>query len=268
MWVQNGTFWLSNLPLSQSSEPLYVILPKLRTQFKFMKKTLFFLFLIFSASQTFAQKNYIDQPFIETSAKIDSLVIPDRIYISINLNEADSKNKKSVEEQEKVLESTLKKLNINTEKDLSLLDFSSNFKQYFLKGQNVIKAKMYSLLVNDAVTTGKVLVELETAGISNVNIERTEYSKAEELLLDLKSKAVLKSKLTAEKLAKPLNQKIGKAIYISDANSISNALQGQAPGLKIRGMSSIYGSRAENPIYTEFQKVKFEVEVNVKYILE
>lgn len=238
------------------------------TKTKQMKKTIIFFAIILGLNQVFAQKNFIDQPFVETSAKIDSLVIPDRIFISINLNESDSKNKKSVEEQEKLLESILKRLNINTEKDLSLLDFSSNFKQYFLKGQNVVKSKMYSLLVNNAVIAGKVLAELESVGISNVNIERTEYSKAEELLLELKSKAVEKSKLTAEKLAKPLNQKIGKAIYISDSNTIANALQGQAPGIKIRGMSSIYGNRAEDPIYTEFQKVKFEVQVNVKYLLE
>lgn len=146
-----------------------------------MKKIL--LLSILFANQIFAQKNYIDQPFIETNTKIDSLVIPDKIYLSINLNEADSKNKKSVEEQEKLLESTLKKLNIDTEKDLALLDFSSNFKQYFLKNQNVLKSKMYSVLVTNAITAGKVLLELEKVGISNVNIEKTEYSKAEELLL-------------------------------------------------------------------------------------
>ena len=55
---------------------------------------------------------------------------------------------------------------------------------------------------------------------------------------------------------------------LCDINTISNALQGQAPGVQIRGMSSIYGSRASDPIYTEFKKVKFEVQVNVKYILE
>ena len=233
-----------------------------------MKKAILFSLIIFCVNFTFAQKNFIDQPFVETTAKVDSLVIPDRIYISINLNEADSKNKKSVEEQERLLESTLKKLNINTEKDLSLLDFSSNFKQYFLKGQNVIKSKMYSFLVNNAVSAGKVLAELESVGISNVNIERTEYSKAEDLLLELKSLAVEKSKITAQKLAKTLNQKIGKALYISDANTISNALQGQTPGVKIRGMASLYGNKAENSIYTEFQKVKFEVQVDVKYQLE
>ncbi|WP_304344666.1 SIMPL domain-containing protein [Chryseobacterium koreense] len=233
-----------------------------------MKKIILLTIIIFCANFTYAQKNFIDQPFVETSAKVDSLVVPDRIFVSINLNEADSKNKKSVEEQERLLESILKKLNINTDKDLSLLDLSSNFKQYFLKGQNVIKSKMYSLLVHNAFTAGKVLAELENVGISNVNIEKTEYSKGEDLLLELKSIAVEKSKITAQRLAKPLNQKIGKAIYISDVNTVSNALQGQVPGVRIRGMASLYGNKAENPIYTEFQKVKFEVQVNVKYQLE
>lgn len=125
-----------------------------------MTKTVLFLIFLFSASQLLAQKNYLDQPFIETTARADSLVVPDKIFISIHLNESDSKNKKSVEEQERQLESVLKNLNIDTHKDLSLLDFSSNFKQYFLKGQSVIKTKMYSLLVRDALTAAKVLTEL------------------------------------------------------------------------------------------------------------
>jgi uncharacterized protein YggE len=222
-----------------------------------MNKCLLTIILLTITTLSFGQKNFIDQPFVETTAKADTLVVPDKIYISVNLNESDSKNKKSVEEQEIQLETTLKKLN-----------FSSNFKSYFLKSQNVIKSKMYTLIVKNAVTAGKVLAELESVGISNVTIERTEYSKGEELLLELKSKAVVKSKLTAERLAKPLNQKIGKALFISDENTISNSLQGKAAGIQIRGMSSIYGSRATEPIYTEFQKIKFEVQINVKYVLE
>lgn len=159
-----------------------------------MRNLTLILLTIFCGLQTFAQKNFIDQPYVETSAKVDTLVVPDRVYISILLNEADSKNKKSVEDLEKTMESTLKGLNINTEKDLSLLDFSSEFKKYFMKGQNVIKSKMYSLTVGDAVTAGKVLAELENVGISNVNIERTEYIKSEELILALKKMAIKKSK--------------------------------------------------------------------------
>jgi hypothetical protein len=213
-------------------------------------------------------KNFIDQPYLETTAKTDTLVIPDNIYITIVLDENDSKNKKSTEDLEVLLENTLKKLNINTEKDLSLLDYSSDFKKYFLKGQNILKAKNYSLLVHDALTAGKVLAELENAGISNVNIEKTEYSKAEELIENLKSKAVLKAKKSAEKLCSPLGQKIGKAIFITDSTTtlLSN-LQGQVAGIQIRGASSLYGNRATEPILVNFQKLKFEAQVSVKFIL-
>lgn len=233
-----------------------------------MKQLMLIMLFAFFQGLTFAQKNFIDQPYIETSAKVDTLVVPDEIYMSILLDEADSKNKKSVEEQEKLLETTLKALGISSEKNLSLLNFSSDFKKYFLKSQSVIKSKMYVLLVGDAIMAGRVLSELENVGISNVSIERTEYSKAESLILELKAKAIEKSKITAIALVRPLNQKVGKALYISDVSTISNILQGKSPGIQIRGMSSLYGSRAADPVYTEFQKVRFEVQVNIKYQLD
>lgn len=238
-----------------------------------MKNLILTVLTITLANTALAQKNFLDQPYIETMAKADSLVTPDRIYLSIFLNEADSKNKKSVEEQEKLLENILLKLNLDIRKDLTLLDLSSNYRNSFLKGQDIIKAKMYSLLVRDAVITNKLLFELETVQISNVSVDRTEYSKEEELLLDLKSKAIKKSLFTAKKLVEPLDQKVGRALFISDSNIGSKNSRenvtgtfGAAPIIKIRGMSSIYGS--SEPIYTEFDKLKFEVQVNAKYSLE
>lgn len=226
------------------------------------------LILIFSKS--FSQnKNFIDQAYLETETEIDSLIVPDRIYITIMLNESDTKNRKSTEELEKTMQQVLQSLQIDTEKDLSLLDFSSDIKKNLFSGQNILKSKNYSLLVRDAVTAGKVLAELEKSEISNVSIEKTEYSKAEKLLLDLKSKAIIKSKENAEQMVKPLNQKIGKAIYISDlTSSIANQLQGKAPGLQIRGYASIYGNKTEEPILIEANKIKFTSKVNVKFIIE
>ncbi|MGX7666705.1 SIMPL domain-containing protein [Flavobacterium pedocola] len=215
------------------------------------------------------EKNFIDHPYIETTAKSDTLVVPDNIYITIILNENDSKNKKSTEELEITLEQTLKKLNINTQKNLSLLDYNSDFKKYFFKGQNILKVKNYSLLVHDAVTAGKVLVELENVGISNVEIAKTEYSKAEELIENLKSSAILKAKKYANKLANPIGQKAGKAIFISDNSAtVLSQLQGQVVGIQIRGAASIYGSRAAEPILVDFQKLKFESQVSVRFTLE
>jgi uncharacterized protein YggE len=181
-----------------------------------MKKSLLVFAILLAQNFVLGQKNFLDQAYLETSAKADTLITPDRIYLSITINEADSKNKKSVEQQEREMESALKKLGINTEKDLVMLDFASNFKNYLFRGQNVIKNKRYELLLKDAMTAGKVLIALENLGISNTRIDRTEYSKAEELLLELKSQAVAKTKTTAQKLVKPLGQKVGKAVHIID----------------------------------------------------
>ena len=236
-----------------------------------MKKS-FLIFVMFFVWNLFsAQKNFLDQPYIEVSASADTLVVPDRIYVSITLNEADSKNKKSVEEQEKQLETILKKLKINTDKDLSVLGFSSDFKKYFLKGQNILKTKKYSLLVRDAYTLGNVIISLEEAGISNTEVEKVEYSKSKELLLELKSEAVKKSRITADKLVKPLNQKAGKALYISDTNygGIEDYEYVTVRNIALQEMDYKKESASEEFLRKlDFQKIKFSTTVYVKYQLD
>ncbi len=225
--------------------------------------------LLFCIKSYGQEKNFIDQPYLETSAKVDTLIVPDRIFITIVLNEADSKNKKSTEELERTLEKVLKSLDINLEKDLSLLDYSSDYKNLFLKGQNILKIKNYSLLVRDAVTASKVLTALESEGISNVNIERTEYSKAEALILELKTKAVAKAKINAQNLLAPLDQKLGKAIFISDIvnNKVITAALGRVSGIQVQSAPGIYGYSASQPLLIEFKKLIFEAEVIVKFVI-
>ncbi|MCF4101892.1 SIMPL domain-containing protein [Gillisia sp. M10.2A] len=215
-------------------------------------------------------KNFIDQPFLETEVETDTLVIPDKIYLTIKLDEEDNRNRRSTEELEKSMLMVLNSLDIDTDKDLSLLDFNSDFKKYFLSSQQVLKAKMYSLIVNDARTAGRVLAGLEKEDISNVSIEKTEYSKSEQLILELKSKAIVKAKQNAENMLAPLNQKLGKAIYISDTNtaSLTRQLQGKVAGVQIRGMSSLYGTRAKEDILIDFEKIKFSSKVKVTFVIE
>ena len=58
-------------------------------------------------------KNFIDQAYIETSAKVDTLVTPDRIFLTILITEKDTKGKKSVEELENKMAEKLETLGIN-----------------------------------------------------------------------------------------------------------------------------------------------------------
>ncbi|TFG76885.1 MAG: SIMPL domain-containing protein, partial [Flavobacteriales bacterium] len=103
---------------------------------------------------------------METNALVDTLVVPDRIYLSILITEADTKGKTSVEELENKMAAQLKALGIDTKKQLTLADVASNFKNYFLKKTDVLKSKAYTLLVYDAQTAGKVIVGLEAINIA------------------------------------------------------------------------------------------------------
>ena len=234
-----------------------------------MKKS-FLIFVMFFVWNLFsAQREFLDQPYIEVEAEADTLVVPDRIYVSITLNEADSKNKKSVEEQQ--LETILKKLKINTDKDLSVLDYSSNFKKYFLKGQNILKTKKYSLLVRDAYTLANVIISLEEAGISNTEVEKVEYSKYRELLLELRSEAAKRSRITADKLVKPLNQKAGKALYISDMNYRGMGDYEVQAMMDITPEPRTYkkeGASEEFLRKLDIKKMKFYVVIRVNYQLD
>lgn len=231
-----------------------------------MKKLLFALCLsVFSSSLMAQTKNFIDQPYIETRVTVDTLVSPDKIYISILISEKDTKGKISVEELENKMASQLISLGIELDKQLRISDLTSNFKKYFLKQQEVLKSKAYTLIVYDGLTAGKVLLALEKIDISNVNIEKTEYSKMEQLLLKLKSQTVLKAKKEAEMMLKPTNQKVGKIIYISDMNAFNhNLFQGRVAGIQMN-----YDAKKEfEPIDIEFDKIKVENTLQINFIIE
>ena len=185
-----------------------------------MRKLLFALFI--TCSTLVSAQNINDNqrsPYIETYATADSLVVPDRIYMKIRLDERDSKGKVSVEELEKRMSSALESAGVNLEKQLSLGNLGSDFSKYFLRKKDVSKEKVYELVVYSAKKLSEVLINLEKVKISNINLTKVEYSKTEELKLLLRQKAVSKALTQAKNLVKPLNQQVGKAIAINDINN-------------------------------------------------
>jgi uncharacterized protein YggE len=214
-------------------------------------------------------KNFIDVPYLETTATADTLVIPDRIYFNILVNEKDAKGDMTFEQLQEKMEETLKNLGINTKEDLELSDLVSNFRKYFLKGQDIVKTKLYSLVVKDATMAGKVIVALEGLGISNVTLQKLENSKKAEIMLILKAKAIRKSKQYADVMASELNQKVGTAIFISDQLQDLNdqSLQGRAAGISIRGAYKFTTEGKYSEPDLQFEKIKFESSVQVRYKL-
>lgn len=207
-------------------------------------------------------KNFLDVPYLETSARVEALVEPDRIYLGITISEGDTKGKTSLETQENKMVAELKKIGVDTDKDLVIKDLGSNFKKYFLRQKDVLKSRSYSLLVNSGLMASKALLALENAGIANVYVERTEYSEMESLKLELKSKAVLKAKEKAMAMTEPLGQKVGPAIHIVENAGVWN--QRSQSGLN---MMMEVNSVDDTPADLGFEKIRFEASVNVKFEL-
>ena len=190
--------------------------------------------LLFGTFQFVGQaqtKNYIDQPYLDVTGYADSLVIPNEIYIRINISEKDSRNKISVEEYETKMVDGLKTLGLNPEKDLTTNDLGSNYRFYLLKQKDVMKSKQYILKVTDAVTASKVFMMLEDLEISNTSIERVDHSDKENIKNITRTKAVENAKTKAITLTKPLNQTVGQAIYMTDNETTATALEGRLSGV-------------------------------------
>jgi uncharacterized protein len=235
-----------------------------------MKKTIT-IFLITLVLNTFGQeKNFLDKSYIEVSGKADTLVTPNRIYIDVLILEKDTKGKESVEDLEQKMLSKLTEIGVNVETDVVMKDMISVFKKYFLKTTDIQKSKSYSILAYDAMQTTKVFIGLEEIGISNVTIEKTEHSDFEKLQLSVNSEAIKNAKTTAESYLNPLNQKVGKAIFVGNI-STTNQLAGRVAGIQVRGIGSLNEVNYKNKSYLapiEFEKIKISCEVGVRFEIE
>ena len=231
-------------------------------------KNLLFTLLLFITINTFSQnKSTNDKPFIEVSGQADTLVLPNKIWINVLLMEKDTKGKKSVEDLEKEMILKLQEIGINTDKNVSVKDMSSNYKIYLLRQNDVFKSKTYSVLVTNAQTASKVFLGLEKIGISNVQIEKIENDQQKNIRLLLNEKAILRAKQIAESLTKPLSQKVGNAIQINNFEDISNQLMGNIAGIAVRARGSFYSEAPSEP-NIEFEKIKIVSNVQVRFLLE
>jgi len=144
---------------------------------------------------------------------------------------------------------------------------ASIFKFYLLKSKDVIKTKLYTLKVTDAVIASKVFTKLEEIGISNTSIDRVDHSDADDLRNRMRTKAILNAKERATSLTRPLNQTVGAAIHIDDTENVSQQLQGSLAGVQIRGISTNQNDYNKLPAI-EFKQIKVVSNINAKFILK
>ena len=223
-----------------------------------MKKLLVTILAVAFTLPVFAQES---ENYIQVTGVSEIEIVPNQIYLTIVLDESDSKGRQAIENQRREMVNALKKIGINTEKNLTMEDMSSS---YFKRGNALSKAS-YQLLLTSSEQVVKVYDALAVLNISDVNITRVSHTDIEQFKSKCRKEAMINAKTVASELAEAVGQTIGACIYIYDSN------RGVTPTyyndrIVMRSMAKIANEEAvieEEPI--EFKKIKLNYSVNAKF---
>ncbi len=212
-------------------------------------------------------KNFIDQPYIEVTGKSELEVTPDLIYLKVIINEKDNKGKVPLEQLEKMMMKALKSIGIDTKKEVSIIDFASNFHFYTLKKTNIRTSKEYQVIVHDGNTAAKVYFELEKLDISNISVAKLDHSKMEDFRQQVKIEAIKAAKNKASALCEAIGEKAGKAIYIRENNRsyYAERMDIMAANTVMKVGENVNKIEELN---IDFQKLRLECEIETKFIIE
>lgn len=227
-------------------------------------------FIVLTNSIQGAEKNFIDQNYIEVTGYAEKMVSPDRIFLNIVIDEKDFKNQTLSNIELKMI-NKLVEIGVDVEKNLKIKDFASNFKNYWIQKTDIQLMKEYELLINDANIAGKIFFEFEKLGISNISIDRLENSMIKEYELEIKIESMKAAQEKAKAIANSINQDIGRAILIQESQNmvylrVDDSLRGKTAGLQMSVTSANMDKAVERNI--EFEKIKLVYNIIARFELK
>lgn len=201
-------------------------------------------------------------PSVSVNGSAQIKVTPDVIYLTIKLDESDTKGKVTVEEQRKGMFSALKKCGIDIEKQLSVQGMSSSF--YRKRGS--LAATQYELKVSSADEARKVFEQLEKVGVVNVNISRATSSKLEEYRTEARQAAMRNAQMRASQLAEAVGQTIGACYEINDyTTNVEVSTRGRLLMKNAVMMDAAVTEEAEPEV--DFEQIVINYNISAKFYL-
>lgn len=204
------------------------------------------------------------------NAKIE--IVPDEIYIAVNLREYDKKGggKIDIENIKNNFFSACKSMGLNDTDVMvqSYQGYDGTVYQYKKnKKQNPdLKAGInYWVKVSNLKKMDELVNKLDDEATQNFYIAKADYSKREELELKMKSDAIKAARNKAIALAAAINEKVGSAITITEPAETSD---NPPRPLYAMAMAKVANAEDNEPaLNVDFKKMKIEYEANVTFAL-
>lgn len=213
------------------------------------------------------------QRTINVTGTAEMNIVPDQIYVQIDLREYDKKNvsKVDIETIRNNFLSACKSLGI-ADTNISVQSYSGWDGNYWWykknKKQNPdMKAGIsYWVKLNNTNMIDQLVNKLDDEATQNFFIAKVDYSKMDELKKQLKIEAIKAAKAKAEYLAAAINENIGEAITINEPNEVNFPRPVYANMMLKSTVAEQQDQSA--PMNVDFKKMDLKYEVNVIFALK
>ncbi len=212
---------------------------------------------------------------INVNGSAEMEVVPDEIYVQVDLREYDKKGagKVSIETITNKFLAAVKSIGL-TEKDISVQGYSGYDQNYWWWHKNKKKENpdmkatvSYLIKLSSTAKMDELVKKMDDEATQNFFIQRTAHSKLTEYREQLKIQAVKNAKIKAELLAGAIGEKVGEAMTINEPNDA-----GYYPQPRMLMANSVMMEQKAvgdaPPMEVDFKKIKLKFDANVVFALK
>ncbi len=219
-------------------------------------------------------KETIKQKTINVSGLAEMEVVPDEIYVQIELREYDKKGggKTDIDAIKNDFLKAAISIGLN-ENDISVQGYQGWDGNFWIYRKNKkknpdLKASItYEVKLASTKKMDELVQKLDDEATQNFFISRVSHSKIQEFKKQLKIQAVKAAREKANYLADALNEKAGEAITINEPNEINPFPQPMYANARMEAKVAMDAGNAQMP-NIDFKKMKLQYEVNVVFALK
>ena len=218
-----------------------------------------------TAISSSAQESRLYDSYIEVNGSAEREIAPDLFYLKVDIDEQDSKGRKSLEKQQADMLDALKSLGVDPQQQVTRLSLYSS---YYNRRKNMASAS-YQIKLTGAEQLTKVWSKLDELGLSNVSFQKAECSTLAEVQDEVRRLAVQNAREQASSMASAIGQTIGKCFYIYGGYKETPAIFA-LPRLYTKSMMADGANMAEEMVEDplEFGKITVSAKITARFILE
>jgi uncharacterized protein len=202
---------------------------------------------------------------IDVTGSAEQEVVPDKIFVSITLQEYMKDNKTRVDML--VLEAQLQKAvaEAGLSKESLTVGNISGYRNWWGKKKptTFLENKTYVLTVVNLAKIDGILNRIDEKGIASTNIDRYEYSKITELRKEIKIKALQAAKEKASYLLAGIGETLGEALEIHE---VEEGYQQQPvySNMMMRSAAMDVAPMQESTVDVQKIKVRYEMKASFR----